>query len=158
MSTSFPNRYQPPNNSAPSPTSSQPEEPAKPLYAQWWSDGNDDGVTPTATSFSNGLDGDTGNSGNFVSLMDSDPTLMPTVPVTSSGNGNHNHAAFDDDEDDLGFGNSKKKRKEDNEDAVTTSEGSSNQSSKNSPVTAQAASKTPTPATQATSGGKTRLL
>lgn len=160
MLTSFPNRYQPSNNSAPSPTSEQQEEPTRPLYAPWWSDGNDDGVTPTATSFNNAVDpmDDTGDSSNFVSLMDSDPTLMPAVPVTSSGNGNHNHVAFDDDEDDLGFANSKKKRKEEDEDAITTSKGAPNQSSTNSPVTAQAASKTPTPTTQASSGGKIRLL
>lgn len=161
MSTSFPNRYQPPNNTVSESTAEQQEEPPKPLYTQWWSDGNDDGVTPTATSFNNATDmmGEAADPGSFVSLMDSEPAFMPIVPVSSSGNANRNHAAFEEDEEDLGFGNSKKKRNEDNEDAATTSEGSPSQSSTNSPIAVQAAAKAAAaaPAAQSTSEGKFNL-
>ncbi|KAG8759076.1 hypothetical protein FRC14_006698 [Serendipita sp. 396] len=108
--TSFPNRYQPPPNQTP-PTSAGLDagDAPRPLYAQWWSDSNDnDGVTPTATTFrSPGADGDTGS---FVSLMDSEPTLMPSASYGSTASVNR-QTDFDEDEEDLGFGNSKKPKK-----------------------------------------------
>ncbi|KAG8802519.1 hypothetical protein FRC17_006397, partial [Serendipita sp. 399] len=108
--TSFPNRYQPPSNQTP-PTSaiSETDEAPRPLYAQWWTDGNDnDGVTPTAASFrSPGFDGD---SGNFVSLMDNEPTIVPSASFASTAS--VNKGVDFDDEEDLGFGNSRKPKKE----------------------------------------------
>lgn len=124
-SSSLSNPYQP---VPPAAENNGEEETSKPLYAQWWSDGNDDGVTPTASSFENALEKD---SGNFVSLMDNEPTLMPPASTTSSSGGHRDERVFDDEED-LGFGNSKK-RKEDHEDTVATSE----ESAGSSPVTAK---------------------
>jgi COPII coat assembly protein SEC16 len=118
-STSFRSPYQPTFNSNTTEPDSmeQKEEPPRPLYAQWWGDNNDEGVTPTATSFSR--DSQDEDSGNFISLMDSDPTLMPTSSTASTVGTNH-QSNFDDEEDDLGFGNSKKPKKNEDDSGSPT--------------------------------------
>jgi len=118
-STSFRSPYQPTfnGNTVERDSTEQKDEPPRPLYAQWWGDNNDDGVTPTATSFSR--DGEDEDSGNFISLMDSDPTLMPPSSTASTVGTNH-QGNFDDEEDDLGFGNSKKSKMNENESGSPT--------------------------------------
>lgn len=107
--TSFPN----PSRASQDFTGRDSDEAPKPLYAQWWSDGNDnDGVTPTMTSFNQA--NDAGDTGNFISLMDDDPTLVPSVSTTPSGV--RQERLEDEDVEDLGFGNSKKTRNIDQED------------------------------------------
>lgn len=107
MTTSFRSPYQPAATTA-EPGST--DEPPRPLYAQWWGESNDEGMTPTATSFSQESANE--DQGNFISLMDSDPTLIPTASTTGNNNNNNHRNDFVDDEDDLGFGNSKPKKKE----------------------------------------------
>lgn len=110
--TSFRTAYEPTftGKTITEPASMEQEDAPRPLYAQWWGDGNDDGVTPTATSFSKD-DRSNEDPGNFISLMDSEPTLMPAVPATSSSGTINHHNGLDDEEDDLGFGNPKKPKK-----------------------------------------------
>lgn len=109
------NQYQ--GSKPPSPTNNSHNDQdtaARPLYAQWWGESAEtDGATPTASSFTREDDNQDG--GEFVSLMDSEPTLMPSMPSAPT-NGKHSHHASFDDVDDLGFGNSKKPQKEDTED------------------------------------------
>lgn len=123
----------------PSPTdnpSNHQDGAARPLYAQWWGDNTEnDGVTPTAASFVR--EGEQEDGGQFVSLMDSEPTLMPSIPNAST-NGKHTSTTrVDDDEEDLGFGNSKKPKQSDIEDE-TLSENEQPQTAKPTMVNAAA--------------------
>lgn len=141
--TSFPNRYQPPSNpviQTPGTQSTAPEaseDAPKPLYATWWGESNDtDGVTPTATTFMS----NDGDGGNFISLMDTDQTLVPSSSASTVGKNTSQRVEMDDDLEDLGFGNSKKPKKEDVDNDMD-----GEAAKKDSPT----ASKAPTPAPQA---------
>lgn len=139
--TSFRNAYHPAATTTAEPASTEEKEDApRPLYAQWWGESNDEGVTPTASSFSQDLNED---QGNFISLMDSDPTLVPTI--SSTGNSNSHRNDFDEDEDDLGFGNSKPKKQQEQV-PVNAQEPQKSNGNASKPVPQAAQSSTPAPA------------
>jgi hypothetical protein len=145
------NQYQGSKPPSPVDNSSNSQDPTpRPLYAQWWGEGGEnDGVTPTASSFVR-EDGSQ-DAGEFVSLMDSEPTLMPSMPSVSTNGKHSNYAGFDD-EDDLGFGNSKKPKQTDAEDEPS-SEAERSHTAKPAPSPAQPAnSQKPNQAEQAAPG------
>lgn len=105
------------------------EDPGTESHGAWWgSSADNDGVTPTATTFLRVENdylgaGDDGDGPQFVSLMDNEPLVTPSTPISSSSF-SRGPSYGEEDEEDLGFGNSKKPKKteEDLSEDKTTSD------------------------------------